>query len=677
MPTTRAARIAALTGLAWLGLYEVCVIAGLSLGPLDDRSVHDVVLVIGSALCFAGALRHRGAERTAWLLMALGVSCWTAGEIYYTAVLWTDPSPPVPSPADVGYLLFPVFATTGILRLARVHQTEASATARVDGAIAALAVAALCAAIVLEVVGNAGVVALSYPVTDLLMLAVLVGTLTRRHWSVDRTWLLLIVGVVLFFLADSLYTVALADSSITPGDWFDPGWWTGLFLIGVASHQRPAAGAIPKRSGEAVLMVGPMLTGTIGIAVLVVSAVHPLNLPAVILASLALFGVMLRLALTFRQSTAVLRASRSEALSDALTGLGNRRGLERALIRTLADDEPEAWALGIFDLNGFKTYNDTFGHPAGDGLLIRMGERLTAGVGDHGTAYRMGGDEFCVLMRVAEEDVEAELERLRELLFERADGFDVTCAAGGVRLGGAIGDASTALRIADQRMYAEKAGGRLSAPRQSAEVLKRALAEHGGIDTIAEEAGELAGVISRRLGLPPAEVQDVRLATELRDVGLIAVPDEVLASPGPLSPDQWEILRRHTLLGERIIAAAPALTSVARLVRSSHEHYDGTGYPDGLAGEDIPRGARIVVRRRRLRRPAALPAARRAAQPRGGDRRAAALLGQLLRSCGRRRADRSDRRHGGYASRSLIPDGSFTSSPPTRSATAARASASS
>ena len=398
MPVSRSARYAVLAGLGWLGLYEVCVIAGIGLGPLDDRSVHDVLLVIGSALCFSGALRHRGAERTAWLLLALGVASWTAGEIYYTAVLWTDPSPPVPSPADLGYLLFPVFATIGILRLARVHQTEASVTARVDGLIAALAVAALCAAIVLEVVGNAGFVALSYPVTDLLMLAVLVGTLTRRQWSVDRTWLLLIAGIILFFLADSLYTVALADASIQPGDWFDPGWWSGLFLIGVAAHQQPADRAVPQRSGEAVLLVGPMLTGTVGIVVLVVSAVRPLNLTAVVLAALALFGVMLRLALTFRQSAAVLRASRSEALSDALTGLGNRRGLERALIRALTADNPEAWALGIFDLNGFKTYNDTFGHPAGDALLIRMGDRLVAALGDRGSAYRMGGDEFCVLM---------------------------------------------------------------------------------------------------------------------------------------------------------------------------------------------------------------------------------------------------------------------------------------
>jgi two-component system cell cycle response regulator len=599
VPATRAARAATIAGLAWLILYEVSVVLGFALGPLDDRGVHDVLLVLASGLCLNGALRHRGAERTAWLLLATGVTCWTAGEIYYTAVLWTDASPPVPSPADVGYLLFPVFAVAGFVKLARVHQSDGTPAVRVDGVIAALAVGALCAAIILEAVGNAGAVALSYPLTDLVLLGVLVGTLTRRHWSVDRTWLLLMAGVVMFFLADSLYTVALANASIDPGGYFDAGWWAGLFAIGVAAHQRRNEAEPLERSSDKLLMLAPMLTGLVGIGVLVVSSVHPLNLLAVVLASAALLGVMLRLALTFRQSMAVVRTSRSEALTDSLTGLGNRRGLERALARTLAGEHPDEWVLGLFDLNGFKTYNDTFGHPAGDALLVRLGGRLAETVPQPGRAFRMGGDEFCVLLHLGERDIDVELERLREVLFERAEGFEVTSAAGVVRLGETEGvrNASDALRIADQRMYAEKAGGRLSAPRQSAEVLKRALAEHGGVAPIptSEQAGPLAAAIARRLGLPPAEVQDVRLGTELRDVGLIAVPDHILAEPGPLTEEQWTVLRRHTKVGERIIAAAPALHPVARLVRASHEHYDGTGYPDALAGEAIPRGARIIT----------------------------------------------------------------------------------
>jgi diguanylate cyclase (GGDEF)-like protein len=456
-------------------------------------------------------------------------------------------------------------------------------------------VGSLCAAIILGAVGDAGVVAISYPLTDIVLLGVLVGTLTRRHWAVDRTWLLLIAGVVMFFLADSLYTVALANANINPGDYFDAGWWAGLFAIGVAAHQRP--GTVRERSSDNMLMVAPMVTGLVGIGVLAVSSVHRLNLVAVVLAAAALLGVMVRLLVTFRQYMTMVRASRQEALSDSLTGLSNRRGLERSLERILAGPHAQEWVLGLFDLNGFKTYNDTFGHPAGDALLVRLGKRLEAAVPPPGRAFRMGGDEFCVLLHLGAGDVDVELERLREVLCERVEGFDVTSAAGVVRLGAeeGVNDASAALRIADQRMYAEKAGGRLSAPRQSAEVLKRALVEHGReIQPAVEDAGPLAAAIARRLGLPPAEVQDVRLGTELRDVGLIAVPDHILAEPGPLTEEQWQILRRHTMLGERIIAAAPGLRPVAKLVRSSHEHYDGSGYPDGLKGEEIPRGARII-----------------------------------------------------------------------------------
>jgi HD-GYP domain-containing protein (c-di-GMP phosphodiesterase class II) len=87
----------------------------------------------------------------------------------------------------------------------------------------------------------------------------------------------------------------------------------------------------------------------------------------------------------------------------------------------------------------------------------------------------------------------------------------------------------------------------------------------------------------------------VKLAAELHDVGKVAIPDAILNKPGPLNEDEWAFMRRHTLIGERIVAAAPALCGVAKLVRASHERWDGGGYPDGIAGENIPLGARIVA----------------------------------------------------------------------------------
>src|SRR3954447_15892794 len=105
----------------------------------------------------------------------------------------------------------------------------------------------------------------------------------------------------------------------------------------------------------------------------------------------------------------------------------------------------------------------------------------------------------------------------------------------------------------------------------------------------------LAGAVARRLGLDRGQVEEVRIAAELHDVGKVAIPDAILEKPGPLDDHEWTFMRRHTIIGERIISAAPALQNVAALVRSSHERWDGAGYPDALAAQDIPLGSRIVA----------------------------------------------------------------------------------
>jgi HD-GYP domain-containing protein (c-di-GMP phosphodiesterase class II) len=105
----------------------------------------------------------------------------------------------------------------------------------------------------------------------------------------------------------------------------------------------------------------------------------------------------------------------------------------------------------------------------------------------------------------------------------------------------------------------------------------------------------LAKMTAERLSLPDAEVARVRLAAELATVGKAALPDEILLAARPLSDDEWEVIRRHTLIGERIMGAAPTLQHSARLVRSSHERIDGAGYPDGLSGDAIPLGSRIIL----------------------------------------------------------------------------------
>jgi diguanylate cyclase (GGDEF)-like protein len=280
----------------------------------------------------------------------------------------------------------------------------------------------------------------------------------------------------------------------------------------------------------------------------------------------------------------------SLARTDALTGLPNRRQLLADLEE--AAQKPET-RLALFDLDGFKGYNDSFGHHAGDALLTRLGGRLAAAVEGVGTAYRLGGDEFCVLLRP--EAPARTLADAAQALTERGEMFAVGSSHGELTMGEAE-SASDALVLADRRMYARKNGGRGSAGRESTDVLLGALAERfpALIDHV-NGVARMAVDVARRLGVDEWEQAVVARAAELHDVGKVAIPEDILLKPGRLTADEWAFMRRHTEIGERILAAAPSLSGAAKIVRGSHERWDGAGYPDGLAGQDIPLGARIVA----------------------------------------------------------------------------------
>jgi diguanylate cyclase (GGDEF)-like protein len=287
-----------------------------------------------------------------------------------------------------------------------------------------------------------------------------------------------------------------------------------------------------------------------------------------------------------------------ELTSDPLTGLLNRRALIEELPRVCerASDEQPAF-LWFFDLNGFKTYNDSFGHVAGDSLLERLGQRLRDAVCQHGAVYRLGGDEFCVLITTHIADPHALFQEAREALSERGAAFTVTAAAGAVEIPREAGDPTHALRLADQHMYREKATSRGGAAELITSVLHAALAQRH--PDLGEHSDDVAGdveLLARTIGLDEETISLVIKAGDLHDVGKLGIPDEIITRPGPLSPSEWAFMKQHTVMGEQIIAAAgPSLQRIGPLVRASHERWDGKGYPDGLAGEEIPLGARIIT----------------------------------------------------------------------------------
>jgi diguanylate cyclase (GGDEF)-like protein len=274
--------------------------------------------------------------------------------------------------------------------------------------------------------------------------------------------------------------------------------------------------------------------------------------------------------------------------TDPLTGLGNRRALASALERVFA--QKRRVSVGIFDLNGFKAYNDTFGHPAGDDLLVRLAGRLTAMCGPEDEVFRMGGDEFCMIAEHREYLLLAQ-----RAIEDSGPGFIITSCLGIADLPLDATDVTSAIAVADQRMYIGKRPRSGSVDISITKVLQQALAERDkGLGGHSDNVSVLAGATGLEMGLDSDTIRSIELAGRLHDVGKMAISDAILSKPGQLDAAEWEQMKCHTMIGERILSAAPALAGAAKLVRSSHERFDGLGYPDGLAGEQIPVGARII-----------------------------------------------------------------------------------
>ena len=584
------------------GWIAACELHGLGLswiptGP--EKWLHLVVIGAGATLCLARGVVRRE-ERLAWLLLGAGVMAWVLGELYFTAVLWSDASPPVPSPADAGYLSLPPLVFAGLVVLARTRIRGLSKTLWADGLIAGLTAGALSSAVVFEPVVNAlggsqPAVAtnLSYPVADLLLLGLISGLLAAGGRRVDRRFAILALGIACFWASDTIYLIQSAQGTWASGGAVDPGWWAISVCFAAAAWMTPHGRAAEIRP-RAVISV-PIAFALVSLGILVAGSVTNIAIVAVVLAAGALACVLGRLVLTFREHEAMLDRSRDEAITDPLTGLGNRRALAATLRRRLESGRPAPMILALFDLDGFKSYNDHFGHAAGDALLQRLAVGLRTVLAAPASVYRMGGDEFCALLPGGDEG-QALLRAASAVLTESGDGFSISASMGSVVLPDETDDVGDALRLADQRMYAHKNGVRRAG---AANEVKRAL-----LSALEQRDPELSGhvtdvaILAERtawaMGAAPGLVEQVRIAAELHDIGKMAIPEEILNKSGSLTEQEWSLMRQHTVAGERIIASSPALADVAPIVRSSHERWDGRGYPDGLAGEQIPAGARIV-----------------------------------------------------------------------------------
>jgi diguanylate cyclase (GGDEF)-like protein/putative nucleotidyltransferase with HDIG domain len=332
----------------------------------------------------------------------------------------------------------------------------------------------------------------------------------------------------------------------------------------------------------------------------------------------ALAGPLVAISLYQRSTHKALNAIRL-ALTDPLTGLGNHRHFHERLQRELAqaDEHEGTVSLCFLDIDDFKRINDQFGHPAGDRVLSQVASRLRQG----GESFRLGGDEFAVLLPGMDEQLA--LSTARSIVQRIADtelgkAGAITVSAGVATFPQHGRERDSLIRLADGALYWAKEHGKNQVRLARADVAE--LSEFrrvaSGVDRVARfraaaslaravdsrdaytgshsgRVAALAAEIASQLGLPAEEVELTRLAGSLHDLGKLAIPEEILRKPAALSDAERLVLERHPQIGYRMLESL-GVEPIAYWVLHHHERWDGTGYPEGLAGDRIPLGARII-----------------------------------------------------------------------------------
>ncbi len=325
-----------------------------------------------------------------------------------------------------------------------------------------------------------------------------------------------------------------------------------------------------------------------------------------------------------------------QATVDPLTGVANRQA-----ILSLVDDEiaraaryRRPFSVILADLDHFKRLNDAHGHAAGDKVLRHVGALLAGSVRTTDTAGRYGGEEFLIVLPETDADAAAAVaEKLRRMVagapVHLPDG-ETICVTLSAGVAGGMGDVlrpDALVRDADAALYSAKALGRdqvyvfretgdLDTVRRAPiapEARNRALdvgrealaaAQDALLSTLAAKpswAGkpstliaEASVAVARAIALPAGELDRIRTASLLHDLGKLAIPEEILSKPGDLAESEWRVVAEHPKIGQVVLEQAGALRDAATIVLHHHEWYDGRGYPHGLAGGEIPIGARIV-----------------------------------------------------------------------------------
>jgi diguanylate cyclase (GGDEF)-like protein len=468
--------VAAWTVLAVTGLVGLAYLGSLIAREADsywtwlDGWVVCGLELVASGVCIGRAFVHRPGRLTA-LFLGLSLLSWTVGDIVLTIQSLGGAEPPSPSLADVFYIGFYPLALVAVVFFIRQQTNRVTSANWLDGAIAGLGVAAICAALILHgsssLSGTAAVVNLALPIGDSLLLGLIVGGFAILPGRSKAPWILLATGTALNVFGDSSNFLQGSFGATRIGmDVNAIAWPMAIVLMAsvVWLRTRPPSPVTLERPTSMVL---PTCAAAGALALLFLGTFLPVSRFSLSLATATLLVVGIRLVISVHGLEDLSQERHRQAVTDELTGLRNRRYLFRVLDAFFTGDQDASdggLAFLFVDLDRFKEINDSFGHPAGDELLRQLAERLEGSLREDDLLVRLGGDEFAVVL--AGGDIEyatAVADRLTEDLRAPFVLNSVTASIGAsIGIAVAPTDATDSARLiwcADVAMYRAKLGG--------------------------------------------------------------------------------------------------------------------------------------------------------------------------------------------------------------------------
>jgi two-component system cell cycle response regulator len=633
------AKLRTVAGPLWL-VYLLCgsalivayyLVPGDRVGCFLRVATYCLVSISSVVAVWIGVRRNRPRPKLPWLLLGASQLVYFAADATFYFAHYVLDSKAFPAPADALYLAHYPLVLAGLLLLIRRRTPGRDLPGLVDASVLAVVAALLSWLFLIAPTARfdsptlAKVTSLAYPVMDLALLAMAL----RLMLGVGRrppSFFLLSGNLLAFFAADTVYSYQQLMGTYHPGSPLEAIWLGGELALGAAALH-PSMTRLAERSPTIDTGLSPVRVAALFAAALVAPAILLVqdiggslhDVPVTATACALLF------ALTLIRMAGLVADQRRLAITDALTGLRTRRFLEAQLPVEIARARRAGGSVALFivDVDHFKSVNDRYGHPAGDRALAEIAGRLRAASREGDVLARYGGEEFALLSAdVAADELALVAERLRARVADAP--IQLACGSA-VAVTVSVGTASCPLHtgaptelvaMADRALYRAKSQGRdrvvvgdcpEAMPTTAAvsgdqvpmvDFLQRVADEIDGWMSSYEHSqaiGRWVSALSVEMGHDRAVTLRAGLAGRLHDIGKIVVPRDILTKPTALSDEEWAMLRHHPYHGARLALVVPGFERIADIIGQHHERFDGSGYPNHLAGSDILLEARILA----------------------------------------------------------------------------------